>query len=382
MTDGLVGWINYSRKVMQNTTKRRSSRALTTVLSSSASSSSSSVADDVSDRDSSFSNSSSSCSSTLTLHKQASYSTLGSWVPKPTKNRRTSHHPYSDPVVSKTGSALGDHWFQLANASLFGRYGVPQDPEQAVAYLYKALSHGHVVAEGVLGFCFEFGIGVERDFERCEQCYLSAAGGGKAAGPVDVFAMARLAFLRKYGRPGVKIDRSEADAWTERVGYYGAAGLTWLFEAAEQDGDSNAQYCLGVCYHDGVGVQKDEKQAFYWYQKSAQRGNPRGQGILGYCYGEGFGVPKDVDVAMVWYRRAAEQGETVAIYNVGYCYEDGIGVQKDVLEAVKWYRISANQGNAFAQNSLGYCYEDGIGVAQDFEQAAKWYRLSAEQGYP
>ena len=71
------------------------------------------------------------------------------------------------------------------------------------------------------------------------------------------------------------------------------------------------------CYHDGIGMPKDEHAAFRWYKTSADQGNARGQGILGYCYGEGFGIAKDEVEAMKWYRLAAAQGETVAIYNVG-----------------------------------------------------------------
>lgn len=255
------------------------------------------------------------------------------------------------------------------------------NPQLASTYFHQAATLGHPESLGVLGFCYEFGLGgTEKDFGLAEHYYL------EAATHLDGLGMARLAFLRKYGRPNIKIDRSESEEWAKRVERqqkrHNHDTIRWIRQGAERYNHPACQYVLGVCYHDGIGVAKDEQLAFRWYRASAEQGNERGQGILGYCYGEGFGVAKDEIEAMRWYRLAAAKDETVAIYNVGYCYEEGIGVDKNVATAVDWYRRSAEQGNAFAQNSLGYCYEDGIGVGQDFALATHWYEQSAEQGYP
>jgi TPR repeat protein len=215
-----------------------------------------------------------------------------------------------------------------ADELLFNGKG-ENDRAKATELLLEAAEMNHPVAQGRIAFCYEFGLGIETDFKKAEAYYI------KASEAEDGLGMARLAFLRKYGRPSVKIDRAEAESWQERVNEQGPEAIAWLQTAADKYKNAAAQYCLGVCYHDGVGVDKDEMRAVYWYRQSALQGHPRGQGILGYCYGEGFGVPKDEKEAMRWYRLAAEQGESVAIYNVGYCYEDGIGVEKDPKEAVK-----------------------------------------------
>ena len=105
-----------------------------------------------------------------------------------------------------------------------------------------------------------------------------------------LLAVSRLAFLRKYGRPGVCIDRIEAHKWESLVELGGAKSVNWIQRAAINDNCSASQYCLGIHYHDGLALPKNERLAFFWYKKSAEQGNCRGQGILGYCYGEGFGV--------------------------------------------------------------------------------------------
>lgn len=323
-----------------------------------------------------------------------------------TKNQNQSSIDSSSSIVSDNIKIVSDleHYllpqklFELAENHLYGRHGKSVDRHFAVICLQDAANRGqHSGAQAVLGFCYEFGLGITLDFQQAERYYIMSVKtaltennsslkddgfDSLALSDATLLGIARLSFLRKYGRPGVQINRVEAEYWESKIHARGSNAIAWIRRAATEDQCSASQYCFGVCYHDGIAVPKNEHEAFKWYKLSAEQDNCRGQGILGYCYGEGFGVEKSENTAMEWYRRAAAQGETVAIYNIGYCFEDGIGVPKDHTEAVKWYRLAAEKGNAFAQNSLGYCYEDGIGLQQDKLTAAIWYRRSAEQGYP
>ncbi|KAG0044893.1 hypothetical protein BGZ90_008635, partial [Linnemannia elongata] len=285
----------------------------------------------------------------------------------------TSSNNNNSTITNPQDLCKAQQLFDLAQQLLFGRHGHTKDESAAVEYYRLATQLGHLEAQGVLAFCYEFGLGLQANYVEAERLYILAAEKG------DGLSLSRLAFLRKYGRPSGKIDRIESEYWQQKINQQGPAALAWLMEAAAVDNHDCCQFALGVCYHDGVGVEKNATEAFHWYRKSAEQGNARGQGILGYCYGEGFGVERDRKQAMYWYRIAAEKGESVALYNIGYCYEDGLGVEKNPYEAVKWYRLSAELGNAFAQNSLGYCYEDGIGIEQNLELAASWYTKSAEQ---
>lgn len=38
-------------------------------------------------------------------------------------------------------------------------------------------------------------------------------------------------------------------------------------------GDADAQYAVGVCYEDGIGVEADLEEAREWYARSAKQGN-------------------------------------------------------------------------------------------------------------
>ena len=83
--------------------------------------------------------------------------------------------------------------------------------------------------------------------------------------------------------------------------------VKWYRKAAEQ-GNATGQYILGTCYENGEGVKKDYAEAVKWYRKAAAQGDAYGQCSLGDCYYNGKGVDKDEAEAIRWYRKAADQG--------------------------------------------------------------------------
>ncbi|RKP19283.1 HCP-like protein, partial [Rozella allomycis CSF55] len=252
---------------------------------------------------------------------------------------------------SKIGQDANDTFYTAQNY-FFGRHNFDQDFVEAFKYYREAAELGHGLAVTLVGFCYEFGYGVSIDYSKAEKYYMVAL-----ESYVEPFALCRMAFLRKYGRPGIKIDILEAEILAERLQEYKLAEpVKWLVYAAETYQNSSAQYCLGVCYHDGFGVDVNLTKAVYYYELSANQGHARGQGILGYCFAEGVGVQKNPVASFRWYMKAAQQAECVAMYNVGFCLEDGVGCKKDLAEAFYWYSKSAELGNCFAQNSLGYFY--------------------------
>ena len=156
--------------------------------------------------------------------------------------------------------------------------------------------------------------------------------------------------------------------------------VKYIKPAAEQ-GHAKAQFRLGYCCFDGLGVTQDHKEAVKWYRKAVEQKHSGAQCNLGYCYEKGLGVMKDYKEAIKWYTKAVKQGNAQAQCNLGYCYEKGQGVMKDMQEAIKWYTKAAEQGDAAAQYNLGLCYYNGWGVKKDKQEAIKWYKKAAEQGY-
>ena len=157
-------------------------------------------------------------------------------------------------------------------------------------------------------------------------------------------------------------------------------------------------------YQNGFGgVAKDYQEALKWYRKAVDQGNSRAQYNLGLMYIYGLGVAKDRAEARKWFQKAADQGHkdaesqlrelgvvsfspsspasVVDYAKKGDAYYYGDGVPRNYEEAVKWYKMAAEQGDASAQSLLGHLYKIGRGVASDYEQAIKWYKKAADQGH-
>ena len=180
----------------------------------------------------------------------------------------------------------------------------------------------------------------------------------------DAAAQCNLGYCYEYGK-GVRRDYTEA--------------MKWYRESAER-GNAPAQYNIGNCYYYGKGTSKDYAEAIKWFKKAAEQGYASAQCNLGICYHYGKGVGQDYAEAVKWYRKAAEQGDADAQCNLGICYEYGNGVGKDYTEAAKWYENAAIQGSSLAQCYLGECYEFGRGVSQDYSEARKWYQKAKDRG--
>ena len=122
-----------------------------------------------------------------------------------------------------------------------------------------------------------------------------------------------------------------------------------LYQKAAEQGYSDAQYNLGLCLKDGIGIQKDSLEAAKWFHKAAEQGHAQAQCLLGSFYILGIGVSVNPWEGVKWYRKSAEQGYATAQYCLGSCYECGKGVEEDIEEALKWYLQAAEQGHADAK---------------------------------
>lgn len=77
-------------------------------------------------------------------------------------------------------------------------------------------------------------------------------------------------------------------------------------------GDSNAQYTLGMLCLECLGVEQDYTKAAKWLKKAAECGHTEAQLQLGNLYTEGLGVEQDYKKAKAWYEKAAYQGHAGA----------------------------------------------------------------------
>jgi hypothetical protein len=74
-------------------------------------------------------------------------------------------------------------------------------------------------------------------------------------------------------------------------------------------GDADAQYQMGILYHNGEGVTQSDTMAVEWFQRAADQGYVGSQSTLGAYYEAGRGVPQDFSKAYFWSVLAVAQGD-------------------------------------------------------------------------
>jgi uncharacterized protein len=148
----------------------------------------------------------------------------------------------------------------------------------------------------------------------------------------DVGAQKRLGYLYEIGA-GVERD------WLKAAEWYGKAA---------EAGDDGAAAALGFIGRNWVKVSSGSSQIVYaLVEKAAKTGNPRAQfslGLMNYRIGDlSFDqTTGNLDEALLWYRRAAEQGDVDAEIVLALAYAKGIGVAQSEIEAFKWYDIAVS----------------------------------------
>jgi TPR repeat protein len=144
--------------------------------------------------------------------------------------------------------------------------------------------------------------------------------------------------------------------------------------ALANKGDAEAQYHVGMMYNNGIGTQKDPKQAFEWFQKSAASNDPLGAYKLG-CYYDGqfAGIVKtDPSEALKYKLIAAKAGYALAQHDVANHY----GKMGNFEEAIKWRKMAGDQGFPMALHNLSGSYYEGNGVPKDLSLAYAYFKLS------
>lgn len=214
-----------------------------------------------------------------------------------------------------------------------------------------------VIAKSLLGDCYRYGAGVEKNPETAFENYLSAAAAGSFS------AMANLADCYRTGF-GTAVDVEKCKIWAE---------------GAANEGYAPAMIVLGKLYKGNESVRNYEK-ARYWLERANEQSHPEAPGLLGNLYDNGFGVPADAAKAAEYFKQGAEKNDAYALFYLGYFYQSGRGVAKDYAKAVEMYQRASELGNSRAMANLGVLYSTGNGVPKDFAKAAELFQKASDKG--
>jgi TPR repeat protein len=98
-------------------------------------------------------------------------------------------------------------------------------------------------------------------------------------------------------------------------------------------------------YAEGLGIPQDYKQAFAWFTKAAEQGETKAQYSLGLMYSKGLGVPQNDKQAAIWYAKVANKGDVNTQFGLGLMYAEGRGVVQSYKQAFIWLSLAATGGN-------------------------------------
>ena len=82
-----------------------------------------------------------------------------------------------------------------------------------------------------------------------------------------------------------------------------------IWEPLAKEGVSNAQYNVGLMYHNGLGTKQDFEQAFKWLLKSSEQGNLNSIRLISTMYALGNGIKKDFIKSYMWAKIGADNDD-------------------------------------------------------------------------
>ncbi len=153
-----------------------------------------------------------------------------------------------------------------------------------------------------------------------------------------------------------------------------------MLRAAAIEGNSAAQYEIGVRYAEGRSVTANVEEAARWFERAAKSGFAPAQFRLGGLYDKGGGLKRDRALARQLYLAAAEKGHAKAMHNLAVLYAEGMDGRPNYRAAAQWFGKAADYGIADSQYNLAILYIRGIGVEQNLTESYKWFALAANQG--
>ena len=116
-----------------------------------------------------------------------------------------------------------------------------------------------------------------------------------------------------------------------------ASELDALREAAEQ-GNSSAQFNLGLMYYNGEGVPKDDSEAIRWYRLAAENGDSEAQINLGKCMLTAKAFPRMTLRRCTGFAWLPRMENADAPYYLGVMFDKAEGIPTDYVQAYAWLK--------------------------------------------
>jgi uncharacterized protein len=239
----------------------------------------------------------------------------------------------------------------------------------------------------ILGRSYMIGRGVPKDLARAKALLGTACSGGVAP------ACARLGEIAFAEGRGAEAEKLLSDAcatgWFQACDTLGKMALAKpgaakvdvfaMFKRACAGGDPEGCWSLGMLFSNGLGVRKNDAEAYRYFELACTGGAKLGCTSLAKAIDEGRGTEADPKRALDLLLATCERGYSDACTSASAFYLAGRGTEKDLAKSAALLKRACEGNDRGACFLLAMRHTLGMGVPKD-PALAKTYLTRACEG--
>lgn len=152
--------------------------------------------------------------------------------------------------------------------------------------------------------------------------------------------------------------------------FFFALTILWVTPSVAADMRADAWYRIGYDY----SQQKRNDDAFRYMLRAAKAGHIAAQNNIGLSYLHGLGVDKNQKKAFFWFEKSAKQGLSYAQSELAMLYYQ----QGSTQQAKYWWQVAANANDEYAQFNLASLFLE----ENSNKQAYYWLQKASAHNPP
>lgn len=245
---------------------------------------------------------------------------------------------------------ISDNSFAIYILGVYYLY-VKNNQEKTYQCALKSMEMGSDYGKMLYLRCYEFGYGVEKNYEKI---------------------LPRLRKLALEGNPMAQYiyGRNLLYGWSCEK--QPSLGLKLISNGAAQ-GDLRCMSVLADCYLLGIEVPLDLEKAEEIFNILVQKGWVEAYADLGNLYAfNRDGSVKDIKKGHAFFTKGAELNEPSCMEWLALIYENGLNGKNSINQALRWYKKAAALGSRYAYLYLGRLYYYGCDDAYIIDNALAW----------
>lgn len=150
-------------------------------------------------------------------------------------------------------------------------------------------------------------------------------------------------------------------------------------EKLANKGNARAQYKLACMYENGVGIERDIKQAKHWYSMASDAGVKAASDRMTYLSIKQQGYDKARDAEWLdGIKKDAKTSKGDAMFLLAQLYREGIGVKKDLAKSLSILDQVSLLGAADVEDEVALIQQE-VATNKKVERAARKKRIEKAQ---